>query len=184
MGRGPSGGATPGRAERCAHRGVRRRACLCQGRPAGSAPAGRRGGAARCAGCGVPSSVPERACVRVRVGSHSGVSRVCAERRQATPALQVAATAQPNLRSRCPRDWRVFAFLCISVRGVAGLRSAPPVCPSGDFSKFTQLCHTGKGSKSFRFYSFSVPRFRLDGAFYPAGHNLIGAVFGLLDTFP
>lgn len=57
------------------------------------------------------------------------------------------------------------------------------MCPSGGFSKFTQLCHAGKGSKSFRFHSFSVPRFRLDGAFYPAGQNLIGAVFGLLDTF-
>lgn len=130
LGRGPGGGATPGRAERCAHRAVQAPRVSLSGSP------GDAGVPPGCAGCGVRSSVP-RAGLRPHVGgvaprgSHGSVrssvrpSRLC----------QVAATAQPSLRPRCPVT-RGFLPSCISICWVAGLRT-PSMCPRGDFSKFT-----------------------------------------------
>lgn len=98
--------------------------------------AGRRGGAAWVRRVR-RALVGPRAGLRPHVGgvaprgSHGSVrssvrpSRLC----------QVAATAQPSLRPRCPVT-RGFLPSCISICWVAGLRT-PSMCPRGDFSKFT-----------------------------------------------
>lgn len=56
------------------------------------------------------------------------------------------------------------------------------MCLRDDFSKFIQLCHTGKGSKSFNFILF-FSDLGLKADILLAGHGLIGPAFELLDTF-